>query len=266
MSASTPPNTTPPANTNVLTDVLHMPTIARFRYLLHHTKGLVHSHGPYATHTGTTVFTRASHPRTKPYGPSSKCLATSLAAAQDCIGNAQLPGHAKEDLHVFKHLWDTTVVLLEEVLTTGNLDHESFGWGIFGLCAGYMYPPSEASYEVFEEHKHRLHEALLALPKTDSPRHERAELVVKGDEKVEVLARANRQVHICASLVLQRFRQEDWHRVRWWHGVKVADRWVGMLGMADEVLVDESPEEDLQDGGNTNGESTNGNQEMYTRD
>jgi hypothetical protein len=211
-----------------------MSTIARFRYLLHHTKDLVHSHGPYATHTNTTVFTRASYPQAKRYGPSSKCLAVSLAAAQDCIGNAQIPGPAKEDLHIFKHLWDTTLVLLEEILATGDLDHESFGWGIYGLCAGYMYPPSEALYEVFEEHKHRLHEALLALPTMSSPRRKREELYVEGEGKVEVLAKANRQVHICASLVLQRFRQEGWHRIRWWHGVKVADTWIVKLGLSNE--------------------------------
>ncbi|KAJ4324296.1 hypothetical protein N0V94_001354 [Neodidymelliopsis sp. IMI 364377] len=229
-----PSTTASPANANVLTDASHMSTIARFRYLLHYTKDLIHSHGPYATHTNTTVFTRASYPRTKPYGLSSKCLAASLAAAQDCIGSAQIPGPAKEDLHIFKHLWDTTVVLLEEILATGDLDHESFGWGIYGLCAGYMYPPSEALYEVFEEHKHRLHEALLALPTTSSPRRKREELYVQGEGKVEVLAKANRQVHICASLVLQRFRQEGWHRIRWWHGVKVAETWIVKLGLGDE--------------------------------
>ena len=165
-------------------------------------------------------------------------MATSLAAAQDSIGSAQLSGPAKEDLHIFKHLWDTTVDVLEEVLATGDLDHESFGWGILGLCAGYMYPSSEASYELFEEHKHRLHEALLALPTIDSLRR-REELVVEGEERVEVLAKANRQVHICASLVLQRFRQEGWHRIRWWHGVKVAEKWVQKLELKDKMeLVD----------------------------
>lgn len=239
MAAQTPPTTASQANANVLTDSLHMPTIRRFRYLLQHTKGLVHFHGPYATHAGTTVFTRATHPHTKPYGPSSKCLATSLAAAQDCIGSAQIHGPAKEDLHIFKHLWDATVLLLEEVLATGDLDHESFGWGIFGLCGGYMYPPSEASYEMFEEHKQRLHEALLALPTIDSPRRTREEVIVMGEGSVEILAKANRQVHICASLVLQRFRQEGWHRIRWWHGVKVAERWVERLRLVDEEELDD---------------------------
>jgi len=92
---------------------------------------------------------------------------------------------------------------------------------------------------VFEEHKHRLHEALLALPTMDAPRRRRNGLVVKGERRVEVLAVANRQVHICASLALQRFRQEGWCRIRWWHGVKVAERWVGKLGLMDEMEFDD---------------------------
>lgn len=43
-----------------------------------------------------------------------------------------------------------------------------------------MYPPSEASYEVFEEHKHRLHEALLVLPTMDATRR-RSSKGVKGE-------------------------------------------------------------------------------------
>ncbi|KAH6633240.1 hypothetical protein C7974DRAFT_168025 [Boeremia exigua] len=260
MPTSTAATTATPANATVLTNASHMPTITRFHYLLQHSKSLVCAHGPYTTYPNTTVFTRATNPPVKPFGPSSRCMATSLAAAQDCIGSAQLPGPAKEDLHVFKHLWDTTVELLEEVLATGDLDHESFGWGIWALCAGYVYPHSETSYEMFEEHKHRLHEALLALPALDSPRRKREELVVPGEGKVEVLAKANRQVHICASLVLQRYRQEGWHRIRWWHGIKVADRWIARLGMGNEAeLVDRKDESGLAGATAGAGENVNGN-------
>lgn len=233
MPTSKASTTASPANAVVLAQASHMSTISRFRFLLQHSKDLIETYGPYTTHENTTVLTRATTPRIKPFGPSSKCMATSLAAAQDCIGSAQISGPAKEDLHIFKHLWDTTIELLEGVLATGDLDHESFGWGIWGLCAGYLYPPSEALYEVFEEHKHRLHEALLALPAIDAPNRKREALIVSGERRVEVLAKANRQVHICASLVLQRFRQEGWHRIRWWHGIKVADRWLTKLGLED---------------------------------
>lgn len=212
-----------------------MSLISRFHHLLRHCKALIGAHGPYTTHPNTTVLVRATIPRNKSYGPSSRCVATSLAAAQDCIGSAQIPGPAKEDLHVFKHLWETTVELLEVILATGDLDHESFGWGIWGLCAGYVYPPSEASYEIFEGHKNRLHEALVALPAIESSTRKMEQISVSGDKRIEVLAKANRQVHICASLVLQRFRQEGWHRIRWWHGIKIADKWAARLGLEDEM-------------------------------
>ncbi len=256
MPGSTPLTTATTANTIILANALRMPIISRFHYLLNQSKTLVRSHGPYLTYTNTTVFTRATSALIKPRGPSSRCMAASLAAAQDCVGSAQVPGPAKEDLHIFKHLWETTVELLEGVLVTGDLDHESFGWGIWGLCAGYMYPPSEASYEVFEEHKHRLHEALLALPSLDSPRRRDQELVVSGEGKIEMLANVNRQVHICASLVLQRFRQEGWHRIRWWHGVKVADRWIAKLGLEDEVEFFDDQVENRQSLGDAVAQST----------
>lgn len=172
-------------------------------------------------------------------------MATSLAAAQDSIGSAQVSGPAKDDMHMFKHLWDATIDVLEEVLATGDLDHESFGWGIWGMCAGYMYPPSEASYEVFEEHKHRLHGALLALPTMDATRRRNSE-AVKDERSVEFLAKANRQVHICASLVLQRFRQEGWRRIRWWHGVKIAERWIARLGLGEDVKLADGKDENEQ--------------------
>ncbi|KAJ4989718.1 hypothetical protein SVAN01_04748 [Stagonosporopsis vannaccii] len=260
MRTLTASTTATPANAVVLAEASQMLTISRFHYLLQHSKALVQAHGPYKTHKNTTVLTRAMTPRTKPYGPSSKCMATSLAAAQDCIGSAQVPGPAKEDLHVFKHLWDTTVELLEGVLATGDLDHESFGWGIWGLCAGYLYPPSEASYEVFEEHKHRLHEALLALPTVDSPMRKREGLVVSGENRVEVLANANRQVHICASLVLQRFRQEGWHRIRWWHGIKIAERWMTKLGLEDATRLDDGELENERSALATDRENADGDQ------
>jgi hypothetical protein len=97
----------------------------------------VHSYGPNTTHPNTTVFTRATQPTPKPYGPSSTCMATPLIAAQDSISSARVPGPAKEELHIVKYIWDTTIDALEEVLATGDLDHESFGWRIWGLCAGH---------------------------------------------------------------------------------------------------------------------------------
>jgi hypothetical protein len=53
-------------------------------------------------------------------------MATSLAAAQDSIGSEQVPGPAKDDLHMFRTAWDSTIDALEE-LATSDLDHEFFG-------------------------------------------------------------------------------------------------------------------------------------------
>jgi hypothetical protein len=217
-------------NAAILRDVFKMSTTARFVCLLQHTNTLIQRNGPYTTFIDTTVFTRTrqAHPRTNP--PSTKEFAVSLAAAQDSIGTAQLDSPAKEDLMIFKHLWDATTALLDDVLEAGNLDHESFGWGVYGLAAGYT-PPLSGSPNDFMSQKARLHDALLALPSMGSPERKREEIVVKGERRVEVLVKARRQVHICANLLVQQFREENWSRVRWGHGVKVAERWAQVLGL-----------------------------------
>jgi len=56
------------------------------------------------------------------------------------IGSAQIPGTAKEDVHVFKHLWDTTVGLLEGVLAVGKLKI------CLGSVIGAVCHPFEAVY------------------------------------------------------------------------------------------------------------------------
>lgn len=69
-----------------------------------HGKALVHFHGLYTTHPNTTVFARIAQPTAKPYGLSFRCMATSLAAAQDSIGSTQVPGPAKDDPHIIKYI------------------------------------------------------------------------------------------------------------------------------------------------------------------
>jgi hypothetical protein len=54
--------------------------------------------------------------------------------------------------------------------------------------------------------------------------------------KVEVLAKTNREIHVCANLLLQQFRREKWNRIRWYHGVAVAERWIRNLGLESEVV------------------------------
>ncbi|KAF2243975.1 hypothetical protein BU26DRAFT_404309, partial [Trematosphaeria pertusa] len=223
--------------------------IPRFFHLLANTKKLIRSHGPHTTFQDTTIFARSPLPRSKKSKPPScKLLATSLSAAQDSIRTSQPAGDAKKDLQVFKLLWDATIDVLEKVLDDGDLDHEAFGWGVFGLSSGYMpAPPSPSTYSLdtdplFDIHKERLHAALLSLPSLGSPERGRASHAVSGAERVNQLAKARRQVHICASLLLQRMRCEGWNRVRWWHAVAVAERWVGHLGIAHVTMVDEEKE------------------------
>jgi hypothetical protein len=233
MSKKTPPATASPANATILRDVFKMSTTARFFYLLQHANSLIQCNGPYTTFVDTTVFTRTRQTQPRMNAPSTKELAVSLAAAQDSIGTAQLDSPAKEDLMIFKHLWDATTALLDDMLEAGNLDHESFGWGVYGLAAGYTPPLSESQGD-FLSQKARLHDALLALPSMGSPERKREEIVVKGERRVEVLVKARRQVHICANLLVQQFREENWYRVRWGHGVKVAERWAQVLGLTTE--------------------------------
>jgi hypothetical protein len=232
----TPSTSASSSNTVILREVFKKSIPARFFYLLQHANILIQQYGPYTTFTGTTVFTRTHQMRPRLNQPSMKELATSLAAAQDSIGSAQLNSPAKDDLMIFKHLWDATTALLEDILEAGNLDHESFGWGVYGLAAGYIAPLSlsEDSIDEFKSQKARLHDALLALPSMSSPERKREEIVVKGERRVEVLVKARRQVHICASLLAQHLRQEGWRRVRWGHGVKVAERWAEAAGLKAE--------------------------------
>ncbi|KAI4709365.1 hypothetical protein J4E89_006114 [Alternaria sp. Ai002NY15] len=122
-----------PPNKEILASAIRMTNITRFIHLLSHAKALITHHGPYTTLPATSVFTRSLKPRRPAYpsSPSLKNLALSLAAAQDSTYSAQPPSRTKSDLDFFTLLWDSSIVVLEEVLSIGDLPQESFGWGIF---------------------------------------------------------------------------------------------------------------------------------------
>lgn len=120
------------------------PTIPHFLQLLQQSKALIKAYGRYTTYAGTTVFFRALVANNITKEISSKDLAVSLAAAQGCIYSAQVEGPAKEELYISKQFWDTMVLALEELLEAGDINHETVGWGGFGLSAGYM---SKASWQ-----------------------------------------------------------------------------------------------------------------------
>ncbi|KAI4938592.1 hypothetical protein J4E85_001033 [Alternaria conjuncta] len=127
-----------PPNKEILASAIRMTNITRFIHLLSHAKALITHHGPYTTLPATSVLTRSLKPPRPAYpsSPSLKSLALSLAAAQDSTYSAQPPSHTKDDLDFFTLLWDSSIVVLEEILSIGDLPQESFGWGIFGLAAG----------------------------------------------------------------------------------------------------------------------------------
>lgn len=210
-----------------------MSNIERFFHLLRTANSLIGHYGPHTTFSGTTVFTRAPVPRPSTTVPLPEEVALSLAAAQDSINSAQPKGPSNDDLLLFTHLWETTITLLEQLLETEDLDQESFAWGIFGLASGYMHPPAStlAPCNLVSQHKNRLHAALTSLPSMDSSARNRNEYMVSESTKIRVLVKARKEIHLCANLLLLQFREEDWRRVRWWHTIAVAERWIGRLGL-----------------------------------
>jgi hypothetical protein len=224
-----------PQSNETVSSVDDMPLIPRFFHLLNESKALVYTHGPYTNFAGTTVFSRAPTERDTNIQVSKKDLAISLAAAQDCAGSAQLGGPAKDDLAVFEDLWNTTIEVLEMILVSCQLHHEMFGWGIIGLCAGYIGHSHWREDSEFVALKGRLHDALKAMSSIDSLYRKNKESVANAGGALEYLARNNRAIHVCANLLLQQFRREEWSRIRWYHAVAVAERWIENLGLGNEL-------------------------------
>jgi hypothetical protein len=228
-----------PLNQDALAEAVGMTNIERFFHLLHHAKALVSQYGPYTKHHNTTVFTRTRKlpQRPCPPNPSLWDLALSLTAAQDCAYTAQPDGPAKHDLDFFMLLWDSAITVLEEILARGSLPGESFGWGIFGLSAGYMHPPAHdlTAQNIFSRNKYRLHAALCMLPSLDE--RSKNEYTVSGKRTTDVLTRARRDIHTLGHIILHEFRLGRWRRVRWLHAITVAERWVGAFGLRPQEMV-----------------------------
>ncbi|KAF2830845.1 hypothetical protein CC86DRAFT_283953 [Ophiobolus disseminans] len=217
------------------------PAIPHFLELLHQSKALIETHGPYTTHPNTTVFQRAPISRNSAKEVSAKVFASSLATAQDCMNSAQAEGPAIHDLALFKELWDATLVALREILEIGNLDHETFGWGILGLSAGYMDKPFWKDNTEFLSLKNRLRDALMQMPNMDTPKQKKSAFTMGPGGKIGIFSKTNRDIHVYANLLLQQFKREEWARIRWYHGVAVVERWIEHLGWEPEGF--ESQEE-----------------------
>lgn len=233
LPATPPTASTSPIHTNRFEEPLHTATLPRFIELLNRVKSLVHTYGPHTTHNRTAIFARASSPSPRTMETSTTDLAETLAAAQDSISDMKADGVLSEDLKIFKQFWDTTVCMLEDILQSRDLeDHATFGWSIFGLSAGYMHPRFKQPDPQFKELKARLHAALFMLSSLDPPLlHQTEEMAIsRKEEETKIRAIKGRHVHICANLLLQQFRREEWKRIRWWHGIAVVERWIEQLG------------------------------------
>jgi hypothetical protein len=238
-----------PSNADVLTEASRMSNIERFLHLWQHTKLLVEKYGPYTTLAGTTVFIRASGVDEVVKDPPIVRLALSLAAAQDCVNSAQPDGPVKDDLLLFKRLWETSITILEEILARGSLPQETFGWGIFGLASGYEHPPPSSSpshnhlvaKNIFSSHKYRLQAALLRLPSMNGRR--RSEYEVSEKTRVDALVSARRQIHFYGHILLEEFRKGSWGRVRWLHAVEVCEKWIRAFGLLPRTVREEVPVE-----------------------
>jgi hypothetical protein len=156
----------------------------------------------------------------------------SFAAAQDCTGTAQVEGAAKDDLRIFEDLHDTTTAILDQYLEPGRIQHDTLGWIIIAFCSGYIPHTKWHEDSLFLSHKTRLKDALLQLPSL-RPNRPQSEVVFDGN-RLSVLTKANREVHICANLLLQQFKNEGWRRIRWFHAIAVAENLLGHLGYARE--------------------------------
>ncbi|KAH9861191.1 hypothetical protein IAQ61_010928 [Plenodomus lingam] len=229
----TPPAIPSTTNKNVLRAAESLPTIPRFLHLLSHAKSLIGSYGPYTTLPNTMVFVRADVTRdtSSSQDASPAVLALSLAAAQDCKEYAQPQSLASQDLIFLEHLWMSTLAVLEELLETNKLDIETVSWGIVGLCAGYMVKVQDQD---FQSYKTRLSNALRLMPSLDWPGQGSQWDSYRGymsstGTTVRVLATARSEIHACTIMLLQRFANEEWKKIRWYHGIAVAERWIGAL-------------------------------------
>jgi hypothetical protein len=78
------------------------------------------------------------------------------------------------------------------MLSSGELDYESLGWGVYGLSAGYMASPSRREASPILSYKKRLHDALRTMPSMNSTARKDLDSVACCGGKIEVWAKVNR--------------------------------------------------------------------------
>ncbi|KAF2449503.1 hypothetical protein P171DRAFT_404797 [Karstenula rhodostoma CBS 690.94] len=233
------------STSDVVREAFSLDTFPKFIHLYDHAKSLHRLHGKYTALSDPIIFARATHSTPTYEPPSEEDLAYSFAAAQDAIHTMQPAGPAKDDLQLFKLLWNTAIDVIEKVLGDSNLDLEVYAWGIVGLAAGYMHPEttSLADKEKVAAYQFRLQAALKSLPSLTSPHNDRAS-GVSPEQRAYMLTKARREVHVCSNLLLQQFRNDGWTGIKWYHGLAVAERWIGNPTFARVVTEEEEEEEE----------------------
>jgi len=89
-----------------------LPLVERFQFLLHHSRLVIDSSGPYRLVDGH--FTNYSKPREIEIQPDpEERFAEALACAQDSLDNPQHPGPVFDELRLFTDLFITSVILLD---------------------------------------------------------------------------------------------------------------------------------------------------------
>ncbi|KAF2020931.1 hypothetical protein BU24DRAFT_446054 [Aaosphaeria arxii CBS 175.79] len=238
-----PPPSPSSSSAAILQHAQSLTPVPRFHFLLHHTERLCQLH-THAT-IPSNIFNRESLPPSQsPPDLTPTRFASSLSAAQDASHTAQPAGPAYDDLRVFSALWQTTIALLDNILSAhAVLSLEAFGWGVYGLSSGLIETDA-----LVLNHKARLHTALSSLPYLTGRKRARKDdsgvmvgylkdsMVVRlsEDGRVHSLTSARRSVHVCAWLLVQGMRKEGWDGVRWGHGVRVCEGWMKLLGWEDE--------------------------------
>lgn len=266
--ASGPPSQ-PLPSADALTVPADLPLVPRFHQLLAHARALVQHYGPYSLQANTAIFRRNTSSSTSlSTRPTLKDLAMSLAAAQDAHTTAQTEGPAAQDLTLFTALAQTSIAAIEQILEAGIPDGKAFGWGVYGLSSGFLpamagrssadrsplassrdgtffddelFAPAQYSSNTsaeqllgtrspptFDNLRERLHGALRALPSGNTGTM--TEQGGDGREDVGQLTKKRNEVHLCATLLVQRLRVDDWKHVRWGHVVAVVETWLDHLG------------------------------------
>lgn len=213
-----------------------MDTFPRFVHLWEHAKCLINYYGANRTVPDSSIFTQAEVFAQTQSWPSTEAFARSLATAQDLVLITPPKGVAKDEIEFFNTLWDATTDVLEKALGEANLSLEVYAWGIAGLAAGYKAPSSTSASNTkrFMSYKARLKAALKCLPSLSSP-FSSPHSGVTPARQTYILTKARREVHICSSILIQQVKEEGWKNINWYHGVAVAERWIGNLALVKTI-------------------------------